>query len=204
MQRRTGDSDWFRRHHQNHCRPFCRVFNSCKNDARCRKLIRTYLTVPVTTATAERTFSVLRRLKKRATMFQEWLNNLLLLHIHKDRTVLDMYKIAEEFAGANNRRRKSLFISHNWCLIDQRTETHEHTKNCQDLIFALVMHCVLSSTSCQLLSCIALVYSLLILLQKGEKYLLKSHFKRPVKCLDCRKCNLFFPKFSGGHAPRPP
>ena len=58
------------------------------------KLIRIYLAVPVTTATAERTSSVLRRLKNylRATTSQERLNNLLLLHMHKDRTdILDNY-----------------------------------------------------------------------------------------------------------------
>ena len=77
------------------------------------KLLRIYLTVSVTTATAERTFSVLRRLINylRATMSQERLNNLLLLHIHVDRTdILNMYKIAEEFPGANSRRRK--FFGH--------------------------------------------------------------------------------------------
>ena len=77
------------------------------------KLLRIYLAVPVRSATAEKTFSFLRRLKNylRETMSQERLNNLLLLHIHKDRTdIPNMYKIAEEFAGANSRRRK--FFGH--------------------------------------------------------------------------------------------
>jgi hypothetical protein len=49
------------------------------------KLLRLFLTVPATSATAERTFSVLRRLKSylRATMGQERLNNVILLNIYQ-------------------------------------------------------------------------------------------------------------------------
>ena len=52
--------------------------------------------------------------------------------------------------------------------------------------------------------CIALVYSLLILSEKGKNCLLKSHFKGPVKCLDCRKSHLCFQKFLGGMPPSSP
>ena len=104
------------------------------------KFLRIYLTVPVTTATAERMFSVLRRLKHylRATRSQERLNNLFLLHIHKDRTdLLNMHKLAEDFAGANSRRRK--FCGHFTQLLPYwPNDTHEHTKNCQDVSLALV------------------------------------------------------------------
>ena len=48
------------------------------------KLLRLYLTVPVTTATAERSFSALRRIKTylRSTMSDERLNNIMLLHVY--------------------------------------------------------------------------------------------------------------------------
>ena len=50
------------------------------------KLIRLYFTIPITTATGERSFSVLRRIKTylRSTMTEERLNNAMLLHCHKD------------------------------------------------------------------------------------------------------------------------
>ncbi|KAF3859139.1 hypothetical protein F7725_021538 [Dissostichus mawsoni] len=52
------------------------------------KLLRLYLTVPMSNATAERSFSSLRRLKTflRSTMSERRLNHLLFLHIHKDLT----------------------------------------------------------------------------------------------------------------------
>lgn len=51
------------------------------------QLLRIYLTIPMTSATAERSFSTLRRLKSylRSTMTQKRLNHVL-LHTHKDRT----------------------------------------------------------------------------------------------------------------------
>ena len=51
-------------------------------------LLQLYMTIPVTSATAERTFSVLRRMKTcfRSTMTQERLNNVMLLHIYKELT----------------------------------------------------------------------------------------------------------------------
>ena len=71
------------------------------------RLIKLYLTVPMTSATAERTFSTLRRLKNflRSTMTQTRLNNIIMLHTHKDRTDnLDLDVIATEFISANDRR----------------------------------------------------------------------------------------------------
>ena len=49
------------------------------------KLICLYFTIPITTATAERSFSVLRCIKTylRSTMTEERLNNAMLLHCHK-------------------------------------------------------------------------------------------------------------------------
>ena len=49
------------------------------------KLLQIYLTIPVTTATAERSFSALRRIKTylRLTMSEERLNNVMLLRVHR-------------------------------------------------------------------------------------------------------------------------
>ena len=60
-------------------------------------LLQIVLTIPVTTATAERTFSVLRHLKTflRSSMSQPHLNHVTILHIHKERTdQLDMLEMA--------------------------------------------------------------------------------------------------------------
>jgi len=59
----------------------CEIFNSCELGKEMfkeyHKLIKLYLTIPVTTATAERTFSTLNRLKTaiRSTMTQSLLTN---------------------------------------------------------------------------------------------------------------------------------
>ena len=71
------------------------------------KLLRLYLTIPVTTATAERSFSSLRRIKTylRSTMTEQRLNNILLLHTHKQMTdALDLTEIAHSFVSSNERR----------------------------------------------------------------------------------------------------
>ena len=51
------------------------------------KLLRIYLTIPLSTSTAERAFSTLRRLKNylRSTMTQTRLNHAIILHTHKDK-----------------------------------------------------------------------------------------------------------------------
>ena len=64
------------------------------------KLVLLYLTVPVTIATAERSFSGLKRIKTylRNSMTQQCLNHCMLLHIHRNKTDdLDLLKIATEF-----------------------------------------------------------------------------------------------------------
>jgi len=61
------------------------------------RLLRIYLTVPMSSATAERTFSALRRLKNylRTTMTQKRLNHVALLHTHKQPTDdLDLREVA--------------------------------------------------------------------------------------------------------------
>ena len=69
------------------------------------KLIRLYFTVPVTTSTSERAFSVLKRLLTylRSTMTEERLNNCFLMQVHKDITdTLDSNEIAKDFVTACN------------------------------------------------------------------------------------------------------
>ena len=73
------------------------------------KLVRIFLTIPVTTATAERSFSALRRLKTylRSTMTQEKLNNVVLLHCHKEKTdTIDLHLVMKDFATANEHRKE--------------------------------------------------------------------------------------------------
>ena len=65
-------------------------------------------TIPVTSATAERTFSALRQVKSflRSTMSQERLNHCMTLHIYKEKTdEIDLTKVAQEFIAANDRRK---------------------------------------------------------------------------------------------------
>ena len=70
-------------------------------------LLKLYMTVPVTTATAERTFSTMRRIKTylRSTMTQERLNHSFMLNAHKSRVdSLDLVQIAKSFISVNERR----------------------------------------------------------------------------------------------------
>jgi len=71
------------------------------------KLIRLCLTIPVSSATAERSFSALRRLKTftRSTMNTSRLTHLALLHVHQHRTdKLDLNDICKTFMSRNERR----------------------------------------------------------------------------------------------------
>ena len=72
------------------------------------RLLSTTLTIPVTSASAERTFSALHHLKNflRSTITQPCLNSVMLLHIHKDKTDdIDLLVVAKEFISVNERRR---------------------------------------------------------------------------------------------------
>ena len=71
-------------------------------------LVIILLVIPAANATSERTFSALRRVKTylRSTMTQTRMNNLIILHVHKERTdALDLKAIANEFTARNKRRR---------------------------------------------------------------------------------------------------
>ena len=74
------------------------------------RLLHIALTIPVTSATAERTFSALRRLKTflRSSMTQPRLNHVMLLHIHKEK--IDLTSIAKDFISVSDRRRN--FFGH--------------------------------------------------------------------------------------------
>ena len=71
------------------------------------KLVKLYLTVPVSNASAERGFSTLRRVKTylRSRMTQEHLNHFVVLHAHKNLTDnIDLKKVANNFVTLNERR----------------------------------------------------------------------------------------------------
>ena len=91
----------------------CDIFNSCTfaKTMLCEvhKIMKIYLTVPVTSATAERSFSTLRRVKNylRTTMTEKRLNHLILLHSHKHRTdEVSVVEVAKEFSLRNDRRKE--------------------------------------------------------------------------------------------------
>ena len=71
------------------------------------KVLKIYFTFPVTSATAERSFSAIRRIKTflRTSMTHCWLNNLFLLYIHMAKTdSLDLKAVARDFVNVNSRR----------------------------------------------------------------------------------------------------
>jgi hypothetical protein len=72
------------------------------------RLLRLYLTLPVTTATAERSFSVMNRTKTclRSTMTQTRLNSVFLTHIYKEKTdAIDLKSLCSTFASKNEQRK---------------------------------------------------------------------------------------------------
>jgi len=72
-------------------------------------LIRFFLTIPVTTYTAEHMFLALRRLKtfSRSTMSQPRLNHAMMLYIHKIRTdEISVDNIAQQFVMKIERQRQ--------------------------------------------------------------------------------------------------
>ena len=69
----------------------CELFETCQFPKtmleEVHKVLLLYLTIPLSSATAERAFSTLRRLKSylRSTMTQKRVNHVVLLNTHKDR-----------------------------------------------------------------------------------------------------------------------
>ena len=88
----------------------CEVFNQQRSLktflTEVHKLLKLYLTIPVTTSSSERNFSALKRIKTylRNSVTQQRLNHCMVLYIHQERTnALELNSIAEEFAQANER-----------------------------------------------------------------------------------------------------
>ena len=91
----------------------CEVFNSVPVAktmlSEVHAMLCLYFTIPVTSATAERTFSVLKRLKTylRSMMTQERLNNVMMMHIYKELTdQLNFEDTAQMFSLENGKRRQ--------------------------------------------------------------------------------------------------
>ncbi len=79
-----------------------------------KRLLQLMLVMPATNASSERSFSALRHVKTylRATMNQDRLNYLMLLHIHKERTdKLDLKLIVNQFIG-ESQHRSSIFAKY--------------------------------------------------------------------------------------------
>lgn len=70
------------------------------------KLIQLILTIPGSSCTNKRSFSVLRRLKDylRSTMSQDRLNSIAILHTFSDEAELDYEKLMDEFISRNSKR----------------------------------------------------------------------------------------------------
>ena len=91
----------------------CDIFNTVTTAKKIlpevHKLLRLFLTLPISTAIAERSFSSFKRLKinLRSTMTQLRLNNLIVLHVHKNLSDdLDLTSIAMEFISGNESRQR--------------------------------------------------------------------------------------------------
>jgi hypothetical protein len=69
------------------------------------RILAILLTMPVSSATSERSFSAMRRIKSylRSTMGDERLSNLSLMHVHRQIPV-EIDKVLSEFINGNNRR----------------------------------------------------------------------------------------------------
>lgn len=70
-------------------------------------ILKLILVMPATNAVSERSFSAMKRVKTylRSTMTQKRMNNLMILHVHKDRTdFIKLYEVANEFVRGNERR----------------------------------------------------------------------------------------------------
>ena len=72
-------------------------------------MMKLLLVLPATNATSKRSFSALRRVKTylRTTMTQQRLNNLMVLHIHKDLVdSLELERVAKDFVSGREGRQR--------------------------------------------------------------------------------------------------
>ena len=76
--------------------------------------MKVVLVMPATNTSSERSFSALRRVKsylQSSTMSQQRLNNLILVHVHKDLTdCLDVLGVGNELVGESEHRLQVLKI----------------------------------------------------------------------------------------------
>ena len=71
------------------------------------KLLRLFLTIPVTSSTSERSFSAMRRIFTylRSSMTESRFNNCFILHVHKELTErINLEDVAKEFISRNDER----------------------------------------------------------------------------------------------------
>ncbi len=93
------------------------------------KLLRLMCTIPITSATSERTFSTMKRINTylRSSMTEKCLNNCLLLNAHKELTEnLDLILIAEEFVEKLDERKKDTLAIFYFCLTYYNSEIIVH------------------------------------------------------------------------------
>ena len=77
------------------------------------KVIQLCLSLPISVASSERSFSTLRRLKTwtRSTMSQKRLTHLTLMHVHSDIVdSLDIHDMMREFISVNPERKSTFGI----------------------------------------------------------------------------------------------
>lgn len=77
------------------------------------KFLNIVVTIPTSSATPERSFSGLRRLKTylRSTMGQQRLNSVAILHFHKDMAKdLNMDEVVNEFISRNSQRKNTFYM----------------------------------------------------------------------------------------------
>ena len=91
----------------------CEIFNHRESTKEClsevHKVLTFYMSVPISSATAERSFSVMRRIKSwlRSTMSENSLNNKMFATIHKDRIdAVDSERVATVFVASSKQRRR--------------------------------------------------------------------------------------------------
>ena len=80
-------------------------------------VVKLLLVLPATNATSERSFSALRRVKTylRSTKSQERLNNLLVIHVHKEKVdSLALEKVAQEFVSGREGRLRQFGSCSRW------------------------------------------------------------------------------------------
>ena len=91
----------------------CEIFNHTESTKEClsevHKVLIFYMSVPISSATAERSSSVMRRIKSwlRSTMSENSLNNKMFATIHKDRIdAVDSERVAKVFVASSEQRRR--------------------------------------------------------------------------------------------------